>query len=85
MRSVTAAGLALAFWCAAPGLVGPVYAAPDNPVRATATVPARQKVLRPLKPSWERCFDMSINRGFNHDTEEWQQSIIDCMDGKIPL
>jgi len=27
---------------------------------------------------------MSVNRGFNHDTEEWHQAIVDCLDGKIP-
>jgi hypothetical protein len=28
---------------------------------------------------------MSITRGFNHDTDEWLQSIQDCLAGKIPL
>jgi hypothetical protein len=45
----------------------------------------KKKVARPLKPTWEQCFDMSVNRGFNHDSEEWHQSIVDCLDGKIPL
>jgi hypothetical protein len=45
----------------------------------------KKKVVRPLKPTWDQCFDMSVNRGFNHDSEEWHQSIMDCLDGKIPL
>ena len=61
------------------------YAASDNPVSATTPAPAKKKASHPLKPTWEKCFDMSITRGFNHDTEEWQQSIKDCQAGKIPL
>ena len=37
-----------------------------------------------LKPTWDQCYDMSVNRGFNHDSEEWHQAIVDCLDGKIP-
>jgi hypothetical protein len=61
-------------------------AAPDSPADTTPTqAPLKREVVRPLKPTWEQCFDMSITRGFNHDTEEWQQSIQDCLAGKIPL
>jgi hypothetical protein len=63
----------------------PSFAAADNPVNTTAPAQLKKKVAHPLKPTWEQCFDMSITRGFNHDTEEWQQSIQDCLAGKIPL
>ena len=85
MHSVTMAGLALAICLVAPGALNRSLAAPDNSTRSAETAPAKQRAVRPLKPSWEQCFDMSVNRGFNHDTEEWLQSIRDCMDGLIPL
>jgi hypothetical protein len=75
-----AASLLLAVCVSAPSL-----AASDNPVNTTAPAPLKKKVVHPLKPTWEQCFDMSINRGFNHDSEEWQQSIQECLSGKIPL
>ncbi len=28
-------------------------------------------------PTWDQCFNMSITRGFDHDQEEWQESIQD--------
>ena len=42
-------------------------------------------MAQPLKPTWDQCFDMLVNRGFNHDSEEWHQAIVDCLDGKIPF
>jgi hypothetical protein len=80
-----AAGLALAVGLNAPSFTTPSFAASDNPVGATAPAQLKKKVVRPLKPTWDQCFDMSVNRGFNHDSEEWHQSIMDCLDGKIPL
>ena len=80
-----AASLLLAVFVLTPNLVSPSFAASDNPVASTAPAPAKRKVVQPLKPTWEQCFDMSINRGFNRDIEEWHQSIDDCMSGKIPL
>jgi hypothetical protein len=61
------------------------FAASENTANTTAPAQLKKKVVRPLKPTWEQCFDMSVNRGFNHDSEEWHQSILDCLDGKIPL
>jgi len=82
----TAASLLLAVCVSAPGVVSPALAASDNPVSTTApAILKKNTVAQPLKPTWDQCFDMSINRGFNHDTEEWQQSIQDCLAGKIPL
>ena len=26
---------------------------------------------------------MTVNRSFNHDSEEWHQAIVDCLDDKI--
>ena len=80
-----AAGLVLVAALTAPGFTTPSLAASDNPVNTTAPAQLKKKVARPLKPTWEQCFDMSVNRGFNHDSEEWHQSIVDCLDGKIPL
>lgn len=84
-NAFVAASLLLAVGFAAPGFVGSGLAASDNPAVSTAPTPAKSKVVQPLKPTWEQCFDMSINRGFNHDVEEWHQSIEDCLAGKIPL
>ena len=80
-----AAGLALAAALTAPSFTTPSLAASDTPATATAPDQLKKKVARPLKPTWDQCFDMSVNRGFNHDSEEWHQSIVDCLDGKIPL
>jgi hypothetical protein len=80
MRIVSiAAGLVLAVCVTVPS-----FAAPDQ--QTEGAVPAKKRmVARPAKPTWEQCFDMSINRGFNHGKREWHDSIQDCMDGKIPL
>lgn len=80
-----AAGLALAVCVAASGFVSASLAASDNGAKGPAPAQVKKKAARPLKPTWEQCFDMSVNRGFNHDSEEWHQSILDCLDGKIPL
>ena len=80
-----AAGLVLAVCLTAPSFTTSSLAASDNPVATTAPAQLKKKVAHPLKPTWEQCFDMSVNRGFNHDSEEWHQSILDCLDGKIPL
>ena len=80
-----AASLALAAGLIASSFTTPSLAASDNPVTTTAPAQLKKKVARPLKPTWEQCFDMSVNRGFNHDSEEWHQSIVDCLDGKILL
>lgn len=77
--ALLAASLLLAVCFAAPS-----FAAPDQQLQGPA--PAKKRmVAQPVKPSWEQCFDMSINRGFNHGRREWHQSILDCQDGKIPL
>jgi hypothetical protein len=85
MRMVgIAAGIVLAV-C----FVAPSFAAPANnsntttTTRPNATTQKRKPVA--AKPTWSDCFNMSIDRGFNHEVDEWQQSIQDCMEGKIPL
>ena len=80
-----AASLALAICLNAPDLVPSSLAASGHAAIIAAPAQLKKKAALPLKPTWEQCFDMSINRGFNHDSEEWQQSIQDCMAGKIPL
>jgi hypothetical protein len=71
-------GLLLAVSVSSPG-----FAAPAGGSAPSATASA--KVRAAPKPTWEQCFGMSITRGFNHDTDEWLQSIQDCLAGKIPL
>ena len=84
-NALWAAGLALAD-C----VCGPVWAENQVPPGHSAVsghtepIHVRKSVEHPSKPTWDQCFEMSITRGFNHDTEEWHQSIVDCMDGKIP-
>jgi hypothetical protein len=82
------ARLLLAVCLTGPSLVASL-AAPDKegaPATTTASVQANnKKVVRPVKPTWDQCYDMSVNRGFNHDSEEWHQAIVDCLDGKIPF
>ena len=64
----------------------PVVAAPNSQQGPANPTAARQKKKAlSIKPTWDQCFAMSIERGFNHELEEWQQSIRDCLDGKIPL
>jgi len=39
-----------------------------------------------IQPTWDRCFKMSVDRGFDHDEfGEWRRSIQECLEGKIPL
>lgn len=86
MRTASiAASLLLAVCVSAPVLVAPASAANDTPAAATAPAHSHKHVAQPTKPTWDQCFEMSTTRGFNHDIEEWQQSIQDCMAGKIPL
>ena len=80
-----AAGLALAVCLTAPSLVASHAASDKEPATATTAVHVNKKVVRPLKPTWDQCFEMTVNRGFNHDSEEWHQAIVDCLDGKIPF
>ena len=83
--ALIAAGLLLIGCVSVPSLVVSSLAASDNSANTPAPAQLKKKAARPLKPTWEQCFDMSVNRGFNHDSEEWHQSILDCLDGKIPL
>jgi hypothetical protein len=73
-------GLLLAVSVSSPGL-----AAPAGGSAPSATASAKVRATPITRPTWEQCFGMSITRGFNHDTDEWLQSIQDCLAGKIPL
>ena len=81
------ARLLLAACLTAPSLVASLAASDKEPATTTSTasVQVNKKVAQPLKPTWDQCFDMSVNRGFNHDSEKWHQAIVDCLDGKIPF
>ena len=72
------------------GITAPAISAPDdNAVTKRHAAPAtgaKKKAIQPLKrPSWEDCYAMSRQRGFDHEYDEWLQSIADCQEGKIPL
>ena len=63
-----------------------MHAAPDTTKtdrKPNASVPRIKPAVE--KPTREACFAMSVERGFNHDFEEWFQAIEDCQHGKIPL
>jgi hypothetical protein len=84
--AMLAAGVLLA----AAGMTAPAFSAPgDNPATKRHSAPAtaaKKKAIQPLKlPSWEQCYAMSRERGFDHEHDEWLQSIADCQEGKIPL
>jgi hypothetical protein len=79
--AVTVACLLLSIAVAAPSLAAPDDAKSNRKANTTAT----RKKPAAVKPTWEACFAMSVDRGFNHDIEEWYQSIEDCQQGKIPL
>ena len=77
-----AAGILLAVSFTTPGFAAP---ANNSTTTTTSNTTAHKKKPAVAKPSWSECFNMSIERGFNHEVDEWQQSIQDCMAGKIPL
>ena len=83
------ARLLLAVCLTAPTLVASHAASDKEGASATTTTTAtghvNKKVAQPAKPTWDQFYDMSVNRGFNHDSEEWHQAIVDCLDGKIPI
>ena len=86
-NATTVSSFLLAACLAAPiffasNLVTPSLAASEH---GNAPTPVKERIAQPHKPTWDQCFEMSTTRGFNHDTEEWQQSIQDCMAGKISL
>lgn len=93
MRIVAvAAALALAASLTSAGATIVERAAVAAPAKQAASGPAKpgransaRKRAQIVKPTWERCFAMSIERGFDHEQDEWVQSIKDCMEGKIPL
>ncbi len=85
MRAASfAAGLVLAVCLTVPAFSGPTEHS-DTKLRATAASP-KKRAVQPLKqPTWEECYAMSRQRGFDHEYDEWLQSIADCQEGKIPL
>jgi hypothetical protein len=79
MRTLSfAAGVLLAVFVVAPGYAGPE--------KTNSMMGAKKRAaVQVSKPTWEQCYAMSRQRGFDHELDEWLQSIQDCMDGKIPL
>ncbi len=80
MRVVTiAASVLLSALLASPGLAA--KSKDKKEVRATqnASPPSMQG-----QPTWPQCFQISLDRGFDHEYEEWRQFLDDCMAGKIP-
>ena len=86
MRSVSlAAGIALAVCLTVPAYSGPNDNS-DTKAHLNGAASPKRRAVQPLKqPTWEECYAMSRQRGFDHDTDEWLQSIADCQEGKIPL
>ncbi len=77
----TVAGVLLAISFSIPGM-----ATQDNSVGNRPAVQSKKKAVHPAPhPSWEQCYAMSRERGFDHEHDEWPQSIEDCQAGKIPL
>lgn len=56
-----------------------MLASPSN-----AATQAKRVALQ-AKPTWTVCYDISLARGMDHEYEEWQQFIFDCLDGRVPL
>ena len=58
--------------------------------RIAVAAPAKQKKQpvttdRHVQYSWDECFQASIERGMDHEYEEWRQFLTDCMAGQIPM
>lgn len=60
-------------------LASPAVAATTKPKKANAVAD------RKVEYSWDECFQASIERGMDHEYEEWRQFIADCMAGQIPM
>jgi hypothetical protein len=85
MRAASlAAGIVLAVCLAVPAVSGPIEHS-DTKAHAAATSPKKRAIQQTKQPTWEECYAMSRQRGFDHDIDEWFQSIADCQEGKIPL
>ena len=86
MRSASlAAGIVLAVCLAMPAYSGP-NGNSDAKAHSAASSSPKKRAVQPLKqPSWEECYAMSRQKGFDHEHDEWLQSIADCQEGKIPL
>ncbi len=85
MRSASlAAGIALAVCLTMPALSGPIEHS-DTKSHAASPTSKKHAVQETKQPTWEACYAMSRQRGFDHDIDEWFQSISDCQEGKIPL
>ena len=56
---------------------------------ATVVTPSlaatKTKSINHAAPTWTQCFQISLDRGMDHEYEEWRGFIEDCMAGKIPL
>ena len=86
MRSASlAAGIVLAVCLTMPAYSGPNGNSDAKAHPASSSSP-KKRAVQPLKqPSWEECYAMSRQKGFDHEHDEWLQSIADCQEGKIPL
>ena len=56
-------------------------------VVATPALAAKTKPIHhaPGAPTWARCYQISLDRGMDHEYDEWRQFLDDCVAGKIPL
>jgi len=62
-------------------------AALASPAAVAATKPRKPPTIpdRKAEYTWDECFQASIERGMDHEYEEWRQFIADCMAGQIPM
>lgn len=56
---------------------------------AVVSSPALAAKAKPVNhaaaPNWARCYQISLDRGMDHEYDEWRQFLDDCVAGKIPL
>jgi hypothetical protein len=52
---------------------------------ATPSLAAKSKIVNRNAPTWAQCYQISLDRGMDHEYEEWREFLQDCMAGKIPL
>ncbi len=52
---------------------------------ATPSLAAKSKTINRTAPTWAQCYQISLDRGMDHEYWEWREFLDDCVAGKIPL
>ncbi len=50
-----------------------------------AVAAPKNEVIKRNSPTWAQCYQVSLDRGMDHEYEEWREFLDDCMARKIPL